>query len=118
SLAAAAPATAATAASHPATAHPATARTASALAGIPSGAPAAAYRSEPRLPRAVGWPFGDAFPRTSGAGREAGGATFWSDFVYDDHGASGIQVQQPVASLAPTGGTYVYSKPKAANNGA
>ena len=88
------------------------------VAGIPSGAPPAAYRAEPALPRPAGWPFGEAFPRTSGTGREAGGATFWSDFLYDDHGAAGVMVQQPVATLAPTSGTYVYSNPKAANNGA
>lgn len=88
------------------------------LAGIPSGAPAAAYRAEPTLPRPAGWPFGESFPRTSGTGREARGATFWSDFVYDDHGAQGAMVSQPVAGLAPTGGTYIYSNPAAKNNGA
>jgi hypothetical protein len=88
------------------------------LAGIPAGAPRAAYRAEPRLPRPAGWPFGEAFPRTSGTGRERAGATFWSDFLYDDHGAAGAMVSQPVASLAPTGGTYIYADPKAKNNGA
>lgn len=88
------------------------------LRGIPAGAPPAAYLAEPALPKPHGWPFAEAFPRTSGTGREAHGATFWSDFVYDDHGAAGAEVQQPVASLAPTGGTYVYSNPKADNNGA
>ena len=98
--------------------HRGTAQRLQVLPGIPSGAPRAAYAPEPALPRPAGWPFGEAFPRTSGAGREAGGASYWSDFVYDDHGATGIEVQQPIASLAPTGGTYVYSNPKAANNGA
>jgi pimeloyl-ACP methyl ester carboxylesterase len=88
------------------------------LRGIPTGAPPAAYLAEPTLPKPHGWPFSESFPRTSGTGREAHGAAFWSDFVYDDHGAAGAQVQQPVASLAPTGGTYVYSNPKADNNGA
>lgn len=88
------------------------------LDGIPTGAPDAAYRAEPVLPTPQDWPFPDAFPRTSGTGRLDDGATYWSDFVYDDHGANGVEVQQPIASLAPTGGTYVYSDPNAKNNGA
>jgi hypothetical protein len=88
------------------------------LGGIPSGAPPAAYLAEPTLPKPAGWPFGESFPRTSGTGREAHGAAFWTDFVYDDHGAAGVQVAQPVASLAPTGGTYIYANPKADGNGA
>lgn len=86
--------------------------------GLPTGVPAAALEEQPTLPSPKGWPFGEQFPRTSGTGRLAGGATFWSDFLYDDHGATGIQVSQPIAALAPTDGTYVYSNPKAANNGA
>lgn len=88
------------------------------LHGIPSGAPPAAYRAEPTLPAPRGWPFGEQFPRTSGTGRLAGGAAFWSDFLYDDHGAAGAMVGQPIATLAPTNGTYVYSDPRAAGDGA
>ncbi|HEU5035071.1 MAG TPA: prolyl oligopeptidase family serine peptidase [Mycobacteriales bacterium] len=88
------------------------------LQGIPSGAPPAAYQAEPRLPVPHGWPFGEQFPRTSGTGRLAGGATFWSDFLYDDHGARGAIVDTPIATLAPSDGTYVYANPKARNNGA
>ena len=106
----------ATAATH--SSAPAAPRAAGSLAGIPSGAPAAAYKAEPSLPKPAGWPFAEAFPRTSGTGRETGGASFWSDFVYDDHGAAGLQVSQPIASLAPTGGTYIYSDPDAHMNGA
>ncbi len=91
---------------------------AAALRGIPSGAPPAAYAAEPTLPAPRGWPFGEAFPRTSGTGRLAGGALLWTDFVYDDHGATGVRVRQGVADLAPSSGTYVYSDPRAHNNGA
>ncbi|MBV8862046.1 MAG: peptidase, partial [Mycobacterium sp.] len=85
--------------------------------GMPEGAPAAARRPEPSLPAPAGWPFGEAFPRTCGAGRLAGGAMFWTDFLYDDHGATGL----PVGYLkiqAPPRGTYVYPDGPAAGNGA
>jgi hypothetical protein len=86
--------------------------------GLPSGVPPAATRPEPTLPRANGWPFPDAFPRTSGAGRLHGGASYWSDFVFDDHGAFGVIVSSPTSSLAPNLGTYIYPEGPAANNGA
>ena len=47
----------------------------------------------------------------------ADGALFWTDFLYDDHGATGI----PVGDLkiqAPPRGTYVYPDGPAAGNGA
>lgn len=47
----------------------------------------------------------------------AGGAVFWTDFLYDDHGATGL----PVGDLkvqAPPRGTYVYPAGPAAGNGA
>ena len=87
-------------------------------ADLPAGVPAAALTPEPALPTPQGWPFPEAFPRTSGTGRLADGAAYWSDFLYDDHGAAGIQVAQPVAALAPSDGTYVYADPKAHGNGA
>ncbi len=85
--------------------------------GMPEGVPPAARRPEPTLPVPAGWPFGEEFPRTCGAGRLAGGALFWTDFLYDDHGATGI----PVGDLkiqAPPRGTYVYPDGPAAGNGA
>jgi hypothetical protein len=85
--------------------------------GMPEGVPPAARRPEPRLPVPSNWPFGEEFPRTCGAGRLAGGALFWTDFLYDDHGATGI----PVGDLkvqAPPRGTYVYPDGPAAGNGA
>ena len=94
-------------------------------AGIPSGAPAAATLPEPALPEpsAGAWPFPDAFPRTSGTGRLGGGASFWSDFLYDDHGASAptgfpLSPSAMVANLAPTQGIYGYPAGPADNNGA
>ena len=84
---------------------------------MPEGAPPAARRPEPQLPVPPGWPFGEEFPRTCGSGRVAGGALFWTDFLYDDHGATGL----PVGDLkiqAPPRGTYVYPDGPAAGNGA
>ncbi len=85
--------------------------------GMPEGVPPAARRPEPQLPTPAGWPFGEEFPRTCGAGRLAGGALFWTDFLYDDHGATGL----PVGMLkfqAPPRGTYIYPTGPASNNGA
>ena len=65
------------------------------VAGMPEGVPPAALKPEPRLPSPAGWPFGEEFPRTCGAGRLAGGAVFWTDFIYDDHGATGLPVNIP-----------------------
>src|SRR3954452_22159201 len=81
----------------------------SATTGVPAAAPAAAHRPEPVLPKPAGWPFGEAFPRTSGTGRVAAGATYWSDFLYDDHGAKGTQTSFGPVGLAPSVGTYLYA---------
>jgi hypothetical protein len=87
-------------------------------AGLPDGVPPAATRAEPKLPVPKGWPFAESFPRTSGTGRLGGGAAYWSDFVYDDHGATGPTVSTPIADLAPTDGTYTYPAGAAKMNGA
>ena len=86
--------------------------------GLPDGVPPAALRAEPALPVPHGWPFADAFPRTSGTGRLVPGAFEWSDFLYDDHGAKGHQVAASVTSLAAPAGTYVYPSGPANMNGA
>jgi pimeloyl-ACP methyl ester carboxylesterase len=88
------------------------------VGGMPEGVPAAALRSEPRLPAPAGWPFGEEFPRTCGTSRFAGGALFWTDFLYDDHGATGVPVDIPTGGLVPSRGTYVYPAGPASNNGA
>src|SRR6202022_2905237 len=69
--------------------------------GMPEGVPPAARRPEPALPVPAGWPFGEEFPRTCGTSRFAGGALFWTDFLYDDHGATGVLVDIPTAGPGP-----------------
>jgi pimeloyl-ACP methyl ester carboxylesterase len=86
--------------------------------GMPEGVPPAARRPEPRLPTPAGWPFGEEFPRTCGTSRFAGGALFWTDFLYDDHGATGVLVDIPTGGLVPPRGTYIYPPGSAARNGA
>lgn len=86
--------------------------------GMPEGVPAAALRPEPKLPAPDGWPFGEDFSRTCGTGRYADGAFFWTDFLYDDHGATGLLVDIPTGGLVPPRGTYVYPDGPAARNGA
>jgi hypothetical protein len=69
--------------------------------GMPEGVPAAALRPERALAAPASWPFGEDFPRTCGTGRFAGGALFWTDFLYDDHGANGVPVGIPTGGLVP-----------------
>ncbi|QIK65944.1 prolyl oligopeptidase family serine peptidase [Nocardioides sp. HDW12B] len=93
---------------------------ASAADDVPVGAPAAAQRAEPKLGSPDGWPFTQQLSRTSGTGRLHDGASYWSDFVYDDHGAavpSAFTVDN-VAKLAPTQGVYEYPAGPAKGNGA
>jgi pimeloyl-ACP methyl ester carboxylesterase len=87
-------------------------------AGLPANVPAAAHVPEPVLPTPGGWPFGEGAPRTSGTGRISKGASTWTDFLYDDHGALGDPVAFPIAGLSPTRGSYTYASPLAHNNGA
>ncbi|MFS0898442.1 alpha/beta hydrolase-fold protein [Mycolicibacterium litorale] len=85
--------------------------------GMPEGVPPAALQREPTLPAPASWPFGEHFPRTCGTGRFADGALFWTDFLYDDHGAAGVPVRVPTGG-APARGTYLYPDGPAAGNGA
>ena len=87
---------------------------------VPVGAPAAAHRPAPRLATPQGWPFEQRLSRTSGTGRLHDGASYWSDFVYDDHGAAvpGALTLDNVATLAPTQGSYAYPAGPARGNGA
>jgi hypothetical protein len=87
------------------------------IPGLPAAAPPAAHQAEPKLAKPRGWPFSESFSRTSGTGRLAGGASYWTDFVYDDHGAVGVERGQ-TSSLAPTIGTYTYPAGAAHGNGA
>ena len=85
---------------------------------LPQGIPDAAREPEPVIPPPTGWAFGDGFPRTSGAGRYANGAYFWSDFLYDDNGAIGPTAPTNESTGAPSFGTYKYPEPEALRNGA
>jgi pimeloyl-ACP methyl ester carboxylesterase len=86
---------------------------------LPDGVPAAATRPEPQLRTPQGWPFAQRISRTSGTERLHGGASYWTDFVYDAHGAavpSGLSLDN-LALLAPEQG--IYEQPaEAAGNGA
>jgi dienelactone hydrolase len=88
--------------------------------GLPDNVPPAAQHPEPGLDPVDGWAFSNAFPRTSGSGRMVGGAQLWSDWLYDDHGASGTPVysNDSVSSGGSPAGTYAYPDGPAARNGA
>ncbi len=94
-------------------------------AGMPTDVPAAASTPAPALPgpSPTAWPFPSSFPQTSGTGRLAGGASLWTDFVYDDYGASspeGFNTSTFAQSsgLAGRQGDYVFPAGAANNNGA
>lgn len=95
------------------------------LPGMPTDVPAAASDAAPSLPEpsASAWPFPSDFSPTSGTGRLAGGASLWTDFIYDDYGASSLE-GLPTSSyddssgLAARQGNYVYPSGPADNNGA
>ncbi|MCW3018200.1 MAG: peptidase, partial [Solirubrobacterales bacterium] len=92
--------------------------------GLPTGVPAAATAPEPSLPAPSSgeWPFPSDFSHTSGTGLLAGGASLWSDFVYDDHGPLGSPVgiadSAKVSSLAEVHGGFVYPEGPADKDGA
>lgn len=94
-------------------------------AGLPTDVPAAASTPAPTLPEpsSTAWPFPSTFPQTSGEGRLDGGASLWSDFIYDDYGASSLEgvtasTFAQSSGLAPRQGDYVFPSGAAANNGA
>jgi dienelactone hydrolase len=102
-----------------------TAAAATVPAGMPADVPAAAGDAPTALPEpsSTAWPFPSAFPQTSGTGRLDGGASLWSDFVYDDYGASSAQglpasTDTGSSTLAARQGTYVFPAGAADNNGA
>jgi pimeloyl-ACP methyl ester carboxylesterase len=93
---------------------------------MPPGVPPAALSPPPPLPEPPRsqWPFPPAaFPHTEGATRLAGGALYWTGFLYGDHGAKGIPVEDSGpfgtgSSLSAPVGTYVYPPGPAQGNGA
>ncbi len=87
------------------------------LGTVPSGAPAAAYGNEVKLPSNPAWIFSEGSPRTSGTGRYAYGAYYWTDFLYDASGAKGGNV--PLYRVGtPSGGSFHYPEDNMAGNGA
>lgn len=85
--------------------------------GIPTGAPAAALKSPVELEKPPMWPFGEGAPRTSGTGRYANGAYYWTDFIYDAAGAKGPN--PPIYRIGtPSGGSMHYPDADMAGNGA
>jgi poly(3-hydroxybutyrate) depolymerase len=87
---------------------------------LPADGPPALYRAEPTLPKPHGWPASNAaFSRTSGTGRYADGAYYWTDFLYDDHGTTTASTGGgSVTAGTPSFGTYTYPPGPAHNNGA
>ena len=94
------------------------------IPGLPTGVPPAATAPPATLPSPprTAWPFPSDFSHTEGTGRLAGGASLWTDFVYDDHGPLGSPVgiaQYGNASdLAPVHGGFTYPSGPANQNGA
>ncbi len=94
------------------------------IPGLPSGVPAAATEAEPALPEPSNseWPFPSNFSRTSGTGLLSGGASLWTDFIFDDHGPLGSPVgivdSEKVSDLALPKGGFSYPAGAAENNGA
>jgi predicted esterase len=94
------------------------------IPGLPTGVPPAATARPARLPRPSHrqWPFPSAFSYTEGTGRLDGGASLWTDFVYDDHGPLGspvgIAAASLVSDLAPVHGGFTYPAGAADQNGA
>ena len=92
--------------------------------GLPTGVPPAATAAPAELPvpPASEWPFRSDFSHTEGTGRLEGGATLWTDFVYDDHGPAGsplgIAQAGNASDLAPVRGGFTYPTGAADQNGA
>src|SRR5579884_1490055 len=108
-----------------ATARPSSARPGPSVpAGLPSDVPPAAVRPLAVLPPAAGWPGPDGFPRTAGTGRLDAGGFYWTDWIYDDHGAlsrpgvPGAPGADPAEQGAPSYGDYTYPPGPAQANGA
>jgi pimeloyl-ACP methyl ester carboxylesterase len=94
------------------------------ILGLPTGAPGAASAAEPVLPEPSSseWPFPSSFSRTSGTGLLSGGASLWTDFLFDDHGPLGSPVgiadNLKVSSLAEVHGGFEYPEGEADKDGA
>lgn len=108
----------------PRTASPRIADSVPGIPGLPIGVPPAATAPPAALPGppAGAWPFSSDFSHTEGTGRLDGGASLWTDFVYDDHGPVGSPIgiaESALASdLAPVHGGFTYPSGPADQNGA
>ena len=84
---------------------------ASGIPGLPSGVPPAATTPPVTAPEPTSaqWPFPSDFSATEGTGLVQGGASLWTDFLYDDYGAADNGATQTgYSSLAPAHGSYSY----------
>ncbi|MCW2544634.1 MAG: hypothetical protein JWM40_2186, partial [Frankiales bacterium] len=98
---------------------PSPAHAATSSPSLPDDGPAALYRAEPAFPAAPGWPGSEAFPRTMGTGRLDHGALLWTDWLFDDHGATTAPVANPDQTAgSPSFGGFGYPAGKAYGNGA
>jgi hypothetical protein len=94
------------------------------IPGLPTGVPPAATAAPATLPTPSSseWPFPSDYSHTEGTGRLDGGASLWTDFVYDDHGPAGspvgIAAAGQASDLAPVHGGFSYPSGAANQNGA
>ena len=81
------------------------------IPGLPTGVPPAAAATPVVVPEpsAAQWPFPNDFSATEGTGLVQGGASLWTDFLYDDYGAADDPATQTgYSSLAPAHGSFSY----------
>lgn len=81
------------------------------IAGLPTGVPPAATAPPmaPPEPTASQWPFPNDFSATEGTGLVQGGASLWTDFLYDDYGGADQPTQQTgYSALASAHGSFSY----------
>lgn len=81
------------------------------IPGLPTGVPPAATTpiTAPPEPTSAGWPFPNDFSATEGTGLVQGGASLWTDFLYDDYGAADQPARQTgYSTLAPAHGSFSY----------
>jgi len=81
------------------------------IPGLPTGVPPAATAAPvvPPEPTAAQWPFPNNFSATEGTGLVQGGASLWTDFLYDDYGAADQPAKElGYSSLAPAHGSFSY----------
>ncbi|HET9733474.1 MAG TPA: hypothetical protein VFP54_12440 [Acidimicrobiales bacterium] len=81
------------------------------IPGLPTGVPPAATVALPAPPEPseAEWPFPNDFSPTEGTGLVQGGASLWTDFLYDDYGgADQPERSTGFSALAPAHGSFTY----------